>query len=216
MTAGLCGVSRAEAIAFMLAHHYLGTVPSNATNLFGWRHDGRLLAVASYGACHVPKLSKTFRELQRLAASPAMQQPLSSFLSATVRDMRRFGAQALITWADPAAGHHGGIYQATNWVYCEPRSYNWNASYRTPDGTVLSHRQVFDLYGTSAKAKVLALHPDWEAFLPPMKHRYIYPLAMTKAACLEHMRARERPYPKPDRDGDRPKRPAFAMRAWPA
>jgi hypothetical protein len=214
MNAAIGAVAYDEAAAFMAKHHYIGTVPVNCSEHFGLYHGDDLVAVACYGHCHIPRLAGTFTELRRLAASAAIERSLSSFLAITMRAMGRRGAQALVTWADPAAGHHGGIYQATNWIYCEPRSYNWNASYRTPDG-VLTHREVFKLYGTSAKPKVLALHPDWVPFLPPMKYRYIYPLSLSKAECLERMRARERPYPKPDRDGSKPKRPKLSLRQWP-
>lgn len=205
-------LSKRDTAEFMAACHYLRTVPSNCTANLGLRQDGMLVAIACYGPCHAPKLAKTFTELRRLAASPFMLLPLSAFLAATIREMRKREAQALITWADPGAGHHGGIYQATNWIYCEPRSYNWNASYRTPFGEILTHRQVFDRYGTSAKDKVLTLHPDWTAFLPPMKHRYIYPLRLKKTECLELMQAREKPYPKPGAAGTPPRRPPMSAR----
>jgi hypothetical protein len=207
-------ISLADARAFMAAHHYIGTTPINCRDYFGGYSGGELVAVACYGHCHVPRLAGTFVELRRLAASPKMERSLSSFLADTMREMKRRGAKALVTWADPAAGHHGGIYQATNWIYCEPRSYNWNASYRMPDGKVMTHRAAFKYFGTSAKEAVLKLHPDWEAFLPPMKYRYIYPITLTKDECLDFMKARERPYPKPDVDGTRSKRPTLKMRAW--
>ncbi|MEK1928556.1 MAG: hypothetical protein AAAC47_01990 [Pararhizobium sp.] len=208
-------IGRAEAVAFMRDHHYIGTVPAPCTTFFGRKHYGKLVAVACYGHCHVPKFADTFMELRRLAAGPAMPVPLSSFLAATMREMGRRGARALVTWADPGAGHHGGIYQATNWVYCEPRSYNWNASFRTPDGKVFTHREVFKVYGTSSKNRMKEIHPDWEPFLPPMKLRYIYPISLSKEACLEHMRARECPYPKPAYDTPRAtKRIPLKMRTW--
>jgi hypothetical protein len=192
--------TRKEADDFLRLHHYLGGAPVSVR--WAFMDD---TAVATYGRCHVPKL-RFFIELQRLAASPDRENPLSSFLAATLRALKKKGVAAVVTWADPASGHHGGIYQATNWHYVEPRSYNWNSHYRLPDGSIVDHRKAFAMHGTSSKKKLAVLEPTWEPFLPPMKRRYVMPLNVSIDECVERLEGRLLPYPKPDVDGHGPAR----------
>ena len=201
-------VSRAEAATLVAAYHYLGTL--NANLCFGVGDP--LEAVAAYGPCHMPKAPEGFIELRRLVKRPDAVLSLSAFLADTLRQLKRRGVRAVLTWADPAAGHHGGIYQATNWVYNEPRSYNWNSHFKTEDGSVVDHREAYKRFGTSSKTKVLALNPGWTAFLPAMKYRYVMPLNAPKAECLAALNARELPYPKPAVTGPREKRIASKRR----
>lgn len=201
-------IPRDKAAALVEEFHYLRTL--HASTCFGVGDP--VDAVAGYGPCHMPRAPKGFIELRRLVKRPGADVALSAFLSSTLRLLKRRGVLAVLTWADPEAGHHGGIYQATNWVYNEPRSYNWNSHFRTETGEVVDHREAFKRFGTSSKTKVLALNPGWSAFLPTMKYRYAMPLNITKAECLELLRARELPYPKPDVDGPREKRIASKWR----
>jgi hypothetical protein len=190
-----------EAAAFLARHHYLGTNPRGCVAL---GTGDPLAAVAVYGPPHVPRVPKAWLELRRLAAADTLAFPLSQFLASTMRRMRAQGVVCLITYADPGAGHHGGIYQATNWVHAPPKSYCWNSSYRLPDGGVRSHRDVFNDLGTTAKKKVAELRPDWVPFLPPMKYRYIYPLGIPVDEALGAINAVRRASPKPDVEDTRP------------
>lgn len=183
-------ISRQEADAFMARWHYLGNCPAAATQCFG---NGS--SVAAYGTVHAPKMPKDYLELRRLASNG--EDVLSRFLAETLRALKKDGVPAVLTWADPAAGHHGGIYQATNWLYTEPRSYSWNSHYLTPSGEVVDHRKAFNMFGSSARRVVLARNPDWVAFLPPMKFRYLMPLCVSAEEALAATRSLRRPYPKP-------------------
>lgn len=191
-------ISFIEARQFIMAFHYLRTLPTSIKQNYGlFDAAGRLMAVACYGPCHVARMPKEFLELRRLCRHPEHSQPLSRFLAETLRELKSSGVAAVLSWADLAAEHHGGIYQATNWVYTEPYSYNWNSHFKTPDGKIVDHREAFARFGTSSKKKMLEINPSWEAFLPPMKLRYLMPLNWRKNKCLSAMRAKERPYPKP-------------------
>ena len=108
------------------------------------------------------------------------------------------GWDAAITWADQEAGHHGGIYQACNWIYLEPNSYNWNSSYLLPDGTVKNHRSVFKELNTTSRSKVKILRPDWTPFLPKMKLRYVYPLNKKICEISKELNSKVSSHPKPN------------------
>ena len=191
-------ITKKEAAAFMEKYHYLKNVPTSATIFYG---NGK--SVAAYGPIHAPRMPKDYLELRRLASDGT--DVLSKFLAETLRSLKAAGVPAVMTWADPAAGHHGGIYQATNWIYTEPRSYSWNSHYRKPDGTVVDHRAAYKLFGSSAKKVVLTLEPTWEAFLPPMKYRYLMPLNVSLEEAIAATNSLLRPYPKPN-NMVRPKR----------
>ena len=197
-------ITKEEARVILSKHHYLGDVPIAASICYG---NGKSVAV--YGPVHAPKMPKDYLELRRLASDGT--DVLSKFLSKTLKALKAEGVPAVLTWADPAAGHHGGIYQATNWIYTEPRSYNWNSHYRAPDGTVIDHRAAYKRFGSSSKKVVLAAEPTWEAFLPLMKYRYLMPLNVSAEEALAKTRSLVRPYPKPDHMA-RPKRYSSAQR----
>lgn len=190
-------VSLKEAGEFLSRHHYLGVCSPGQPEAFGWIEDGALVAVAVYGAPHAPKIPREYRDLRRLARSEAMQAPLSRFVAQTLRHLKLAGWQAAITWADQEQGHHGGIYQATNWIYVQPQSYNWNSSYKLPDGTIRDHRSVFKELGTTAKAKVAELRPSWQPFLPKQKLKYVFPMLARLSEIEAAMRVKAAPHPKP-------------------
>lgn len=201
-------IPTAEAAAVIEAHHYLGTLPRNSAPCFACEGNA---AIAAYGPLHMPRGPANFVELRRLVRQPGAELSLSAFLAATLRELKSRGVAAVVTWADPAAGHHGGIYQATNWVYNEPRSYNWNSAFITETGETVGHREAFTRFGTSSKKKVLALMPGWRAVLPPPKYRYLMPLSISKAEALAAIKGIEKPYPKPG-ENRAPERPAHAQR----
>jgi hypothetical protein len=202
--------TRLDVIGLMSTNHYLGDVPKTSSFIYSCIEDERVVAAAAYGPCQAAKLPPGYLELKRLVSGD-MKASLSSFLSGTLRLLRSEGVPAVLTWADPSAGHHGGIYQATNWIYAEPRSYCWNYSFRRPDGSTFDHRAAYAKYGTSSKKKVLEVDPNLEAFLPPMKLRYCMPLNITEDECLLALRALKKPYPKPR--GNILSRPVHAQRS---
>lgn len=189
-------VDAASVVDFMKENHYLGTVPNTSRFCFAGYENGKLKAVAVYGPCQAAKLPRDYLELKRLAAC-GLDATLSSFLAHTLRLLKDYGVRAVLTWADQDQGHHGGIYQATNWIYAEPRSYAWVHHYRAPDGTVIDHKKAFAKFGTCSKKKLAEIAPYLEPFLPAMKLRYLMPLNATESDCLRELRAIKKPYPKP-------------------
>ena len=186
-----------DANEMMTQHHYLGKCQAPKASCFAAFENDVMVAAAIYATPHAPKIPETYRDLRRLVASPSMQGTLSSFLSKTLKHLRSEEWEAAITWADQAAGHHGGIYQATNWIYIEPTSYNWNSSYSLPDGSVRDHRSVFKEFGTTSKTKMKDLCPDWQPFLPKMKLRYVYPMKKNIDEIAFELKAKISKYPKP-------------------
>lgn len=155
-------------------------------------------AVACYGPIVSRKAPKEWMELRRLVKRPGSSIILSEFLAATLRILKAEGVPVVMSWADPEQGHHGGIYQATNWVYTEQKA-GGNRTFVTETGQHIHPRTVYARFGTQSVPAVLALNPGWSAFLPKTKHRYLMPLNIRKNKALAMLKTRELPYPKPDR-----------------
>lgn len=123
-------LSLAEGKAFFAANHYAKGV-GNAAMLFGQRGtDGNLVAVAAYAVpcsqvARKSPLGEEYHEgvytLQRLArvAQPPEGFVLSAFLAQSLKAFSEYRPNAVFVTAfsDTTEGHHGGIYQATNWLY---------------------------------------------------------------------------------------------------
>ena len=178
---------RAEASEIVSASHYLRSFPSGWT--YCYHHQGAVVVFS------IPanKNLGTFlfdgvvevRELARLWA-PDGHAPnlLTEAMSHACRALRRdVGCEAVVSFADPNQGHHGGVYQAASWVYTG-RSEETRV-YITPDGRTLSRRSFHS--GTTS------LVPNIKPVRLEGKHRYVR--CLTKASRRLLKRA-ALPYPK--------------------
>ena len=113
-----------EATDFVLPRHYSGRKPP-ISYAFGWIIDGQLKAVVTYGkpanhflctgVCGKDNAQHVY-ELNRLCREDDLTEPLSQFISATLRRLS-FENLIIVSYADTGAGHNGYIYQATNFLY---------------------------------------------------------------------------------------------------
>jgi hypothetical protein len=101
--------------------HYLRSVPTRPVMYFG--HDG---AVVCFAVPANPQISRhllgkpnAVAELARLYA-PDGHAPnlLTETLSLALAELRRRhpGYEAVVSYADPEAGHSGGVYRAASWI----------------------------------------------------------------------------------------------------
>jgi hypothetical protein len=114
-----------EATDFLLPRHYSGRKPAISW-AFGWVIDGALKAVITYGKPASPSLckgvcgvdnSQYVYELNRLCREDDLTEPLSQFVSATLRRLTWNKDLIIVSYADSGANHNGYIYQATNFLY---------------------------------------------------------------------------------------------------
>lgn len=179
--------------SFLDSHHYIGSRCADPTRVYVWRHpgglwgeDGEIAAVAVFA----PPVSKAWGkalELTRLARDETCIKPLTMFIALCIRHLRVDGGfDLLISYADPAVGHHGGIYQASNWLYLGPSSKK--AVYIHPQtGRRLSMRS-YDQSTVKYSGEYIKVATD-------SKLTYAYPLNK-KTRKAFHKRAQ--PYPKPN------------------
>ena len=79
-----------------------------------------MIGVCSYGTTLAIDIRKRFEyhvyELNRLVVNEGLpKNTLSYFVGATIQMMPK--PCVLLSYADTTKGHHGYIYQATNWIY---------------------------------------------------------------------------------------------------
>lgn len=179
-------------------YHYSHMLPKGARTNFGIFSRGKLVGVACYGKCivnHSPDRPDWF-ELRRLVRKPGARFILSKFVAATLQELKRRGVPAVVSYADPNENHHGGIYQAGNWIYVRTVPPG-NKFFQTPKGELVHPRTLYSRHGTSAPEEILKLHPKWKVVKPLAKHRYVMPLRIRKKAALAALKTVELPYPKP-------------------
>lgn len=102
----------------------------------------------------------------------------SRFLGIVLRSLKRHTPlKFIISYADPAQGHHGTIYQATNWLYTGLSSAM--PLYQLPDGSVHHSRSLSHAYGTHSVLHFANHGVEVKLVSQAAKHRYIYFLDLT-------------------------------------
>jgi hypothetical protein len=139
----LTGSERQAAAKVIRERHYTASVPSGKSVYIRF---GSALVVWS-----IPANKNIGRflfgwdakvwELSRLWA-PDGHEPnlLSQAISAAVRVIKQLERPAaVVSYADPNAGHHGGVYRAASWLYHGQSAEN--RAYRGSNGQVVSRRK---------------------------------------------------------------------------
>jgi hypothetical protein len=184
-----------EAAKYAVEHwHYSRAMAPSGSVRYGAWEDGRFVGAVVFGRGASPTLLPSFgldqtegAELVRVALREH-DAWVSQVVSRAVRLLRATnpGLRLLVSFADPARGHHGGIYQAMNWIYT---------------GTSHVDRQYVDVETGRA------YHPRWRrtrypdliesgllvAVPVPGKHRYVLPLDRRMRRQLAPM---AQPYPR--------------------
>lgn len=182
------------------AEHYLRSMPGGVVECFGVYLSSRLVGavVISNGARQGHRLldaasSRDVVTLSRLWLSDALPANSESrVLGIVLRELRRSTSWKLIlSYADPAAGHLGTIYQASGWIYLgqtEPNTYM-----DLGDGKLLHPRSVYNRFGSNAVGHLRATGIPAIRRRVGGKHRYAYVL---DPAWNWRLRGARRPYPK--------------------
>lgn len=194
--------------------HYSGRMPSPPCATYGVWEDDRFVGAIVFSPGAAMHLARQFglppravAELTRVALRDH-EAPVSKIISQAVKLLRRDSPalDLIVSFADPNEGHHGGIYQAMNWLYLgtsEPSTVYQDRSGRIHHARVVSKTGWKRQYGVY---KRVPRADDLEPVTMPGKHRYVLPL--TKRV-RRQLRARSKPYPRGrsvegDTSGNRP------------
>jgi hypothetical protein len=172
----LLGEDRKAAEQTIRQHHYSHSVPSGKSH---YVQCGEAIVVWSIPANKnlakfVLGRAGNVWELSRLWAPDGhAKNLLTQAISAAVVVIKRLEKpDALVSYADPNVGHHGGIYRAASWVYhgqSEEARY-----YRDAIGNTVSRRAFHSGRKCMKKADILAL--GYVEHKLPGKHRYVKPI----------------------------------------
>lgn len=191
-----------KAAKYAVEHwHYSKSMPTPPIVPYGvWEDDKFIGAVMfSCGANNNLGLPYGLRttevcELTRVALSNH-KTPVSRIVSLCIKMLSKSAPtiRLIVSFADENEGHHGGIYQAMNWVH----SGRVNAPYKfkTKEGRILHQRQV-SVSGIKPQYGEMRIVPKIEDCekLPQLdKYRYLYPL---DKAMREQIAPLAKPYPK--------------------
>lgn len=190
-----------EAAKYACEHwHYSGCTPSFKRLKVGVWENEKFIGVVMFGQGATPEYGKRFGlpitsvcELTRVALTKHVT-PTSRILAIAFKFLRKQcpGIRVVISFADSSQGHHGGIYQATNWIYdgsVSTHGYKVNGKIEHP-------KTMHSRYGKGGQSiPWLRKNVDKKAerVIAAIKHRYLMPLD-------DEMRAKilplAQPYPK--------------------
>lgn len=198
--------------------HYLHSMPAVVTACYGVFVDGALVGAVTFSAGarqghrvldgarseHVTTLTRFWM------SDDVPPNGESRVLGVVLRDLARAARYKLVlTYADPAAGHVGTIYQASGWAYLGQGN---QASYLDlGDGVARHPRSVYEQVGSNAVRHLRATGIPARRVAVEGKHRYAYVL---DPSWRWRLRGRAKCYPKtpprgpPENGGRREMRPA--------
>jgi hypothetical protein len=167
--------------------HYSKCVPKSKLVKFGVWEDDEFIGAIIYGVGATNKLVKRYGlrqeqgcELVRIALK-SHKAPVSRMLSITIKMIKKNfkGLKLIVSFADPEQGHHGGIYQATNWVFAGYtqasdeyiyKGKRWQGrSFRNSHKGMEKHKEVKVVKGSSKIRYLMPLSDDIRISI--MKHK---------------------------------------------
>lgn len=168
-----------QAARFAVEHwHYAGQLPTGKLVRCGAWEDDEFVGAVVFSRGASPWLGKHYGldhtelcELTRVALR-RHRAPVSAILTRAVRLLRQAspGLRAVVSFADPEQGHHGGIYQAAGWYYTgdsgDVVEYHVGGRWRHKKGVYYDLRARGG--GDAAAAAATRTRPG--------KHRYVLPL----------------------------------------
>jgi hypothetical protein len=189
-----------EAAAYAVRRwHYTGDLPGGKLARLGVWEDGAFIGAVVFGNGATPMIGRPFGlgpdevcELVRVALGPHRCE-VSQVLAISTRMLHRAmpGLRLVVSFADTAQGHDGGIYRGAGWVYLGASGYHAYVVCGRP----VHPRTLHSRYGMGGQSIAwLREHVDASAtrVRTPPKHKYALALDIETRLLLEAMR---RPYP---------------------
>lgn len=185
--------------------HYSRALPVPPLVKVGAWEDGRFIGVVIFSRGATPSLLNPFGlsqcdgcELTRVALT-AHKSPVSRIVRLAMLFLKQKSPELrlVVSFADPGEGHHGGIYQAGNWLYSGRTQPS--REYIGPDGKRWHARMVKKQGWTTVQGKRRkTLTPaECTPIERPGKHRYLMPLDDAMRAQIAPL---AKPYPKRAKD----------------
>lgn len=179
-----------QAAEYAVKHwHYSRAMPAGKLVCLGAWEESEFVGSVIFGRGATNHIGRPFGliqtevcELVRVAFRNHAT-PISKILALCVRFLKSHspGLKLIVSYADPAYGHYGGIYQACGWLYVgqtKPDAYHRIGS------KIMHRRSVVSRYGTaSGSIRIVS----------SAKYKYLMPL---NAETRERLLALSKLYPK--------------------
>jgi hypothetical protein len=185
--------------------HYSKCMPAGKLVKVGAWENGKYIGVVLFarGANH--NMSKPYNlgqdecvELARIALT-RHQMPVSKIMALAIKFLKKSNPKLrlVVSYADLDKNHHGGIYQATNWVY-EGLFNSGNRQGFLIKGRVRHNKSVHSM-GVKQNIHEVRKHLDSKAteVFTKGKHKYLMPL---DAEMKSRILPLSKPYPKRAKD----------------
>ena len=177
----LIPISRVAAKILIVRNHYSHSLPGGTKMSFGTILNSRLLGVMTFGVgpFYGYKLvdgatPDDVVTLTRLWLSDELpRNSESKVLGIALRSLKRdTSLKFVLAYSDPAFGHLGTIYQATNWLYTGLSTAT--PLYDIGDGTLHHSRSLAHQLGSHSIRYLTLQGINAKAIPQSAKHRYIY------------------------------------------
>jgi hypothetical protein len=163
--------------------HYSKSIPVPPLVKIGVWENEKFIGVVLFSRGATPDLLKPYGltqfegcELTRVALKKH-ETPVSRIMSIAFKFLKKNSEnlRLIVSFADQSKGHHGGIYQATNWIYCGTTSPSFEYF---KDGKRWHPRQLSESgFKTQFGIKRNVIKPsECKKVKIPGKHRYLMPL----------------------------------------
>jgi len=185
--------------------HYSGAIPSASVKIGAWE-NGKFVGVVIFGRGAASEIGSPYSlhqdkicELVRVALRDHVT-PTSRIIAIAIRFLKRSnpGLRLVVSFADTAQGHHGGIYQAGGWFYEGTKKYH---AYRV-NGKIVHPKTLHSKYGKGGQSVTWLrnnVDSHAERVIGLGKHKYLMPL---DDEMRESIIPLAKPYPKRPKDQD--------------
>jgi hypothetical protein len=181
--------------------HYSQCLPVGKLVKVGAWENGKFIGCVIFGRGANHNMLKPFGltqdqgcELVRVALK-SHKTPVSRILSIAIKFLKQKCPELrlVVSYADADQNHHGGIYQATNWIYDGLKNQNTMGAFIVK-GKKMHPKSVHSKGVKQTLSEVKKhLDPNATIFYTQGKHRYLMPLDQTMRARLQPL---AQPYPK--------------------
>lgn len=181
--------------------HYSKSIPFGKLVKVGAWENKKFIGVVLFGRGANKNMLKPFGlkadegcELVRIALTKH-ESPVSKILSIALKFLRKQSPELklVVSYSDCDQNHHGGIYQATNWIYDGKHGAGSVSAFIIKGKK--THRKSVNSMGVKQTIDAVRkeLDPNATIFYTKGKHRYLMPLDKKIAKQLQ---CRMQPYPK--------------------
>ena len=178
--------------------HYSGCLPAGKLVKVGAWESGKFIGVVLFGRGATPNLGRPYNlgqdecvELVRIALTKH-ENAVSRIAALAMKFLHNANPKLrlIVSFADQSQGHHGGIYQAGNWVYNgqgDPAKFYMIRGKLTHPRSIGAKGLVQNIHGARK------IDPNATVVDVPGKHRYLMPLDADMRARIMPL---SKPYPK--------------------